>query len=635
MLQELCNLAAREKLIGDTAFEVSPIEWLINLKANGEMIGNFVGTHYDVELPGKLKPGKQPKKRGDVKKFLIPRQVSLTTGATRTGNPCAYFLVDKSDYVLGCGLGTKARQRITDEKLLERHQLFIDNVRAAYESTKQPELKAVLAYLDDIHSNGLPVDLPAKAKAGDYFSFIVRPAVDELVHEIPAVQDYWRKQCCGVTALNSSLHCLITGEAMAKAMKIPLLSFPGVTTGVGLVSFNKPAFESYGWSGNDNAPITNAAAQAATEAFSRLLAYSYQRQDGHVLQQRNIRISKDTLACFWSKEASDDEVADGLPAALQADPSGKAGHLWQAVWRGKLPPKLDASRFYAVTLTGAQGRAIVRDWYETTVGEVQASLAEYFRQLELQPNTRPGKDKELPPQYGLRTLQECLVASRKADDLPSKYAAELFAASINRQIRFPSSLLTIALDRMRAEAGRDDWIDSYRRDARAGLIKAILIRNHDQHQLTPTMDEKNKQPGYLLGRLFACIERMQYLALDQVNANIATRYFAAASTTPRLIFNSLMKDLQGHYFKKAQRKKSGAAWIVQRHVCEIETLYGEVMDPKQGYPARFSPVDQGLFMIGYHTQRGLYLPRKDKATTPGISEESPIDTDESANDSAE
>jgi CRISPR-associated protein Csd1 len=635
MLQELCNLAARERLIGDPAFEVSPIEWLINLKPNGEMIGDFIGTHYEVELPGSVKPGKKPKTREEVKKFVIPRQINLETGATRSGiKPHAYFMVDKSEYVFGCGPGTKAHQGITDNKLVRRHQSFIDNVRACYEVTAQPELKAILAFLAEIHANGLPVDLPAKAKAGDFYAFVVRPAIDELAHEIPAVQEYWRKQCSRGDTSNASLNCLVTGQALEEAMKVPLLSFPGVTTGVGLVSFNKPAFESYGWSSNENAPISAAASQMATEAFSRLLAYSYQRQDGQVLQQRNIRITKDTVACFWAKEASGDDLADGLPAALQADPGGKAGQLWRAVWRGKLPPKLDESKFYAVTLTGAQGRAIVRDWYETTVGEVQVSLAEYFHQLDLRPNTRPGKDKELPPQYGLRTLQECLVASRKAEDLPSKYASELFAASINRRVRFPSSLLAIALDRMRAEAGRDDWIDSYRRDARTGLIKAILIRNH-QLNLTPTMDDKNKQPGYLLGRLFACIERMQYLALDQVNANIATRYFAAASTTPRLVFNSLLKDLQGHYFKKAQRKRAGAAWMVQRHVCEIQELYGEVMDPAQGYPARFSPVDQGLFMVGYHTQRGLYLPPKNKTATPGAPEEAPVDVCENTDTTTE
>lgn len=620
MLQELCSLAAREKLIGDTAFEVRPIAWIIHLKANGDFI-SFTGTHEPESLP-EPKKGAKPKKPKEVaKKFTIPRQFNPDTGGTRTSGDYAYFLVDKSDYVLGCALGTKANQKPTDTKLMNRHQLFISKVRACFEATKEDKLKAVLAFLERVHSEGLPVDLPEKTAPGDLYGFVMRPDIDEFVHDQPAVQTYWREYCGGSGGGGAlDWQCLITGQPMGAPPLFPMVKrVPGGQAQTGIVSFNSSAFESYGWASNANAPVSADAAQAAGIAMNRLLDPAFQTQDGKVLQKRHVRISEDTVACFWSKEASGDDVADTLPAALQADISGKAGELWRAAWRGKPPPKLDESKFYAVTLTGAQGRAIVRDWYETTVGEVQASLAEYFRQLELQPNTRPGKDKELPPQYGLRTLQECLVASRKADDLPSKYAAELFAASINRRLRFPSSLLTIALERMRAEAGRDDWIDSYRRDARTALIKAILIRNH-QLNLTPIMDDKNEKQGYLLGRLFACIERMQYLALDQVNANIATRYFAAASTTPRLVFNNLLKDLQGHYFKKAQRKRPAGAWMVQRHICDIQKLYGEVMDTAQGYPARLSPLDQGLFMVGYHTQRGLYLPRKDKAATPGAPE---------------
>lgn len=620
MLQELCNLAAREKLIGDSAFEVRSIAWIINLKASGDFL-NFSGTHEVEPVPEPKKGAKAKKPKEMAKKFTVPRQFNPDTGGTRTSGDYAYFLVDKSDYVLGCALGTKADQPPTDSKLLNRHQLFIDKVRDCYEATNECQMKAVLTFLERIHAQGLPVDLPEKTAPGDLYGFVVRPDVDEFVHDLPGVQKYWRGYCSITpTEGKSGLVCLITGKPITKTLLFPQIKrVPGAQASSGLVSFEMQAARSYGWDKAGNATVSADAAQAAGIAMNRLLDPAFQTQDGKVLQKRHIRISEDTVACFWAKEQSGDDLADGLPAALQADPGGKAGQLWLAVWRGKLPPKLDESKFYAVTLTGAQGRAIVRDWYETTVGEVQASLAEYFYQLDLQPNTRPGKGRELPPQYGLRTLQECLVASRKADDLPSKDAAELFAASINRRARFPSSLLTIALDRMRAEAGRDDWIDSYRRDARTGLIKAILIRNH-QLNLTPTMDDKNKQPGYLLGRLFACIERMQYLALDQVNANIATRYFAAASTTPRLVFNSLLKDLQGHYFKKAQRKRAGAAWMVQRHVCEIQEFYGEVMDPTQGYPARFSPVDQGLFMVGYHTQRGFYLPRKDNAATPDTSE---------------
>ena len=616
MLRELCHLAAREHLIGDSAFDVRPIAWMIALKANGDFL-HFSGTHQR-EAMAEPKKGAKPKKPKEfAKKFTIPRQFNPETGGTRTSDPYAYFLVDKSDYVLGCALGTKAGQPPTDKKLLNRLQLFTARISDCHAATKEERLKAVITFLKRLETDGLPVDLPEKTAPGDLFAFVVRPDIDEFVHDNSTVLEYWRKACSKGIGGDSSdgWQCLITGESVGKPTLFPMVKrVPGGQAQTGVVSFNSPAFESYGWARNANAPVSPEAAQAAAVAMNRLLDPAYQTQEGKVLSKRNIRISEDTVACFWAKEVGGDDTADSLPAALQADPGGKPGEFWRAAWRGKAPPSMDPTRFYAVTLTGAQGRAIVRDWYETTVGEVQASVAKYFEQLEIAPNTFPGKGKDLPPAYGLRTIQESLTASNKADDLPSKFAAEIFGACINQKRRFPSSLLVMALDRMRAEASRDQWIDSYRRDARAGLIKAILMRNHPEQNsnLTPTMDEKNKQPGYLLGRLFACIERMQYLALGEVNANVANRYFSSASTNPQLVFPSLVRDLTGHYFKKAERKKSGSAWMVQRHVCDIQALYGEVMNPEIGYPARLSPVEQGLFMIGYHTQRGLYLPKREK-----------------------
>jgi len=617
MLQELCHLAAREKLIGDPAFEVRPIAWIIQLKANGDFLG-FTSTQEAEHLPPAKKGAKPKKPKMMAKKFTIPRQFNPETGGTRTSGPFAYFLVDKSDYVLGCSLRTKANQPPTDEKLIDRHQRFIAKVRQCFESTKDKALEAVLTFLTQIHKQGLPIDLPADTAPGDLYGFVVRPDIDEFVHDHPAVQEFWRNYCENSSSeATSGWQCLITGKEMGEPSLFPMVKrVPGGQAQTGVVSFNAPAFESYGWNSNANAPVSSEAAQAAGIAMNRLLDPAFQTQDGRTLQKRHIRITEDTVACYWAKEGTGDEVADLLNAGLQADSSGRAGELWRAAWRGKKPEKLDPTKFYAVTLTGAQGRAIVRDWYETTVGEVQCSVAEYFEQLDLVPNTRPAKGKDLPPQYALRILQECLVASHKANDLPSKYAAALFACSINHKLKFPSSLLIVALERMRAESGDDEWIDSYRRDARTGLIKAILIRNH-HFNLTSSMDEKNNQPAYLLGRLFACIERMQYLALDQVNASVTTRYFSAASSTPRLIFPSLLQDLEGHYFKKALRKKTGAARMIQRHVCEIQELYGNVMDPKEGYPQRLAPVDQGLFMIGYHTQRGSYLPPKDKKNEDG------------------
>jgi CRISPR-associated protein Csd1 len=621
MLQELCHLAEREQLVGDTAFEVRPVAWIIQLKANGDFIG-FTGTHQPEALP-EPKKGAKPKKPKEVaKKFVIPRQFNPVTGGARAAGDFAFFLVDKSDYVLGCAGEAKANVPPTDKKLLNRLRLFTEKVRQCFEATKEGRLQAVLAFLERVRSQGLPVDLPEKTAPGDLYAFVVRPDIDEFVHDHPLVQNCWRRVCAGEgQAGESDWQCLITGEPIGEPKLFPLIKkLPGGQAQTGMVSYNANAFESYGWERNSNAPVSADAAQAAAVAMNRLLDPAFQRQDGKVLLRRNIRISEDTVACYWAKEASGDELADGLPNLLQGDDGGKPRELWKAVWKGKPPAKLDDTKFYAVTLTGAQGRAIVRDWYETTVGEVQASVAKYFEQLAIEPNTYPAKGKELPPVFALRTLQECLVASRKADDLPSKYAAELFAACINQRLRFPSSLLGMALERMRAEAGRDEWLDSYRRDARTGLIKAILLRNYPELQLKPTM-ETNNQPGYLLGQLFACIERMQYLALGDVNAGVAARYFAAASTTPRLVLTNLVRDFEGHYFKKAQRKKEGAAWKTYRDACEIQTRFGKVMKEAEGYPARLSPAEQGLFMVGYHTQRGAYLPRKEKAAAADTPQE--------------
>jgi CRISPR-associated protein Csd1 len=621
MLQELWRLAEREQLIGDPAFEVKSIAWIIELAPDGTMVGGFSGTHQPVPSPPDKKAPKKP--REEVKKFTIPRQFNLETGGTRTSGDYAYFLVDKSDYVLGCSLGAKAGQQ-PEGKPQARQRLFIDKVRDAFESTGEPKLEAVVKFLERVQAEGLPVDMPEKAAPGDLFGFIVWPDLDEFVHDLPAVRDYWRNLCRGESgAPSQDWTCLITGEPMGMPALFPMVKrVPGAQAQSGLVSFNSSAFESYGWKSNANAPVSSRAAQAASVAMNRLLDPAFQRQDGTVLQRRHIRLGPDTVVCFWAAEVSGDELSDGLQAALQADPGGKTGELWRSVWRGKAPAKLNKTKFYAVTLSGAQGRAIVRDWYQSTVGETQESLARYFWELELRPNTFPPKNKPLPPQYALRILQESLTASGKADDFPAKHAADLFAAAINQRVRYPSALLPIALERMRAEAGRKDWIDSYRRDARTALIKAILIRNHEQSHLIEPMNYPDKAPAFLLGCLFACIERMQYLALgDQINANLANRYFAAASSTPLLVFDNILRDCVSHYLKKATRKKKGAAWALNRRIMEIQTVYGE--KKRDGYPSRLNPVEQGLFMIGYHTQKGEFLQKKTDQDAEPVDAEAP------------
>jgi CRISPR-associated protein Csd1 len=613
VLQELCHLAMREKLVGDSCLDVRPIAWIIHLRQNGEFL-SISGTHEAEVLPEPKKGAKPKKPKEFAKKFTIPRQFNPDTGGTRTSGDYAYFMVDKSDYVLGCALGAKAGKPPADPKLINRHRLFIDKVKACHEATQEKQVLALVSFLEKIHQEGLPFDLPEKTAPGDLYGFVVRPDIDEFVHDLPSVQQYWRDCCKRPEKDDSGRVCLITGKSVGETFLFPQIKrVPGAQASSGLVSFEMQASRSYGWDKISNATVSAEAAQAATVAMNRLLDPAYQTQDGKVLQKRHIRISEDTIVCYWAQRKEGDALSNALPHLLQADEGGKPEALWTAVWKGRPPQDIDAGSFYAVTLTGAQGRVIVRDWYETTVEFVGVSVAEYFKQLYLAPNTRPAKDKSLPPHYSLRLLQECLVPSRKAEDLPAKYAAGIFAASINQNILFPASLLALALQRMRAESDREEWIDSYRRDARTALIKAILIRNYKLNFLSNMDDDlKNQQPGYLLGRLFACIERMQYLALDQVNANIANRYFAAASSTPASVFVGLNTALVQHYYKKALRRRPKLAKEANDQIIEINQAHDKVRDPDVGYPARLRTTEQGLFMIGYHVQMGFF--KRDKNT---------------------
>ncbi|CAN5887993.1 type I-C CRISPR-associated protein Cas8c/Csd1 [soil metagenome] len=603
MLRELCELAEREELVGDSAFDMRPVAWIISLNEKGGFLG-FGGTHEPEVLPEKSK--KKPKEFA--KKFLTPRQFNPDTGGTRSSGNYAYFMVDKSDYVLGCAPDGKAKQPPTDKKMVDRLRLFTEKVNACYEFTNLSGIKAVVTFLEGIMQDGLPEDLPKKSTAGDNFAFKVLPERSHLVHELPEVKDYWRSLCQKPVSVSEGWNCLVTGNEITSPSLFPMLKrVPGALAQAGLVSFNSPAFESYGWKSNANAPVSSDAGQAASVALNRLIDPNFVRQDGQVLPRLNQRLGDDTMVCYWAKEAKADPISARLAdiMAAESNDSQVVSKFWDGIYRGKAPHVLDASKFYAVTLTGAQGRVIVRDYLETTVQSVQESVAAYFRDLELPPNTPPARGKTSPPHYGFRTLRECLTVTGRADDLPATHSAGIFTTAITGR-RFPDALLAIALERMRAEASHTDWIDSVRRDARTALIKAILIRNHNQ-TIEPTMSDKNTQHGYLLGRLFACIERMQYLALGgDLNKNLAARYFAAASSCPRPVFKNLNTALVHHYEPKAMRKSGGACVLTKRTIADIQSALGKATND-EGLPARLDLIQQGLFAIGYHTQRGEYL----------------------------
>lgn len=606
ILEALYKLAADEELVPDPDFELKPIPWLVRVGADGRLLG------IEDTRTTPLAQGRKTAKP-QARSYRVPRQPIRTSGDK------AFFLCDKPEYALGVDVAADPGARRAETKLAARFTLFRAYVDGCLRDTGDEGVRAVSILLGDLAGDRQQATLPADMGPGDLVAFVYALDPDLRVHDRPAVREWWRAQRRTAEPPPDSPRCLITGELVAEPALFPLIKrVPGGTaSGVSLVSFNAGAFESYGWRSNENAPVSRDAAEAAATALNRLVhpAFPDPRPEslGQPLPRRHVRLASDTLACYWADRAEAGDFLDFFGAELDPDPA-VVGDLILSPLTGWMPD-VDAARFYALVITGAQGRAIIRSWLDLTVGEVKRHLDRYWSDLDIVRNAPPPKGKELPRHFPQRALLTALAPFGRFEDVPAALAADLFRAAISGE-RYPLAVLQKALERARAEIGRSEWADLYRRDARAALVKAVLVR-YFRKEISPAMDPDNTEPGYLLGRMMAVLERLQQLALGgDVNATVIDRYFGAASATPQSVFPRLLKNARHHARKAADTSQAGSAIWLDRQLDEIAAalkVERRAYGPNAGFPAHLSLEQQGLFVLGYHQQRHwLWMKKEDR-----------------------
>jgi CRISPR-associated protein Csd1 len=607
ILLSLYKLAKDEGLVPDRDFPLVPVARLVTITRDGRIAG-ITDTRVDV-----AEERKKPKLVA--KSFPVPYQ----TGRSGTKAPPAFF-VDNAKYVFGVPTTDKP---FSAEEGAEKSAWFREQVAACVLATNDDGARAVLAMLESIARGEQNIQLPDDCRSNDLFAFIYEPDGERLVHQRPAVADYWRQRRRqqeepATDALSNTFECVVTGDLVAEPALFPKVKYVpgGQTAGTPLVSFNASAFGSYGLEGNENAPVSREAAEYCSVALQRLLhpAFPDPRPDhgGETLRRRNYRLNSETVACYWSDSRGADGFLNAFSDIFEPDPAAVAG-MYQSVWRGLPPPIQEPGNFFALILSGVQGRMAVRDWFTTTVTTASANLARHFTDLRIVRNSRL-RDGELPDIVPLHLLLESLSPFGRADGVPPNLAAEIFAAAV-RGTPYPFSILQRALERMRAEMSKSAGSDLERRDARASLIKAVLNRRRHQYatpnypELTVALDPSNTNPGYLCGRLMAIIERLQDLALPDVNAGVVDRFFAAASVTPRGVFTRLLRNARHHARKALEEpKRRGTARWLDSQVDEIASHF-DVRN--NGFPAFLDIEQQGLFVLGYHQQRHEFSRKRD------------------------
>ena len=108
-----------------------------------------------------------------------------------------------------------------------------------------------------------------------------------------------------------------------------------------------------------------------------------------------------------------------------------------------------------------------------------------------------------------------------------------------------------------------------------------------------SLDPKNPNIGYRLGRLFAILERAQEAANPGLNATIRDRFYGAASAAPVTVFPYLINKLTPHHLNKIPPGQK--IWL--------EITIGQILEAVTQFPPHLNLDDQGRFAIGYYHQR--------------------------------
>ena len=572
--------------------EQKEIPFILEINAAGELL-QLRDTR---ELQGKKK---------------VARTYRVPMGVKRASNITANLLWDTLEYVLG--VDTKGKP----ERVAEQHAAFRARMAALPEAVRQDAgIQAVLRFLDRMDLAQLERQ-PAWSDALEsnaVMSFRLQGDMD-LVCQRPAVVH---------AALNATTDddapqamCLVTGEqAPVERLHASIKGVWGAqTSGANIVSFNARAFESYGKTERqgENAPVSRAAAFAYTTALNHLL-----RKDSPQRMQVG-----DASTVFWAERQAPYETIFGDIFQDNPDAStDKVEALLNAVHSGHWGPMDKDLRYHVLGLAPNAARISIRFYHCVTLQALGQRIAQHFDDLAL---VRGPNDARYPSLK--RLLQTvCLATSSQPfgdiDRLPPNLGgAVIDAIFAGENAPFPAMWLNAAIARCRAEQAKKTQQGTQALNvpyARAAVIKACLnrqIRNANQllpahlaeKEFSPMLDRTNTHPGYLLGRLFAVLERLQEEAAGgggKLNSTIRDKYYGAMSSSPSTVFPTLDK------LKVAHLKK--LPWVKREW---FEKLVGEILAALHDIPRQLPLPDQGRFALGYYHQRQDFFTKKTDDTT--------------------
>ena len=505
-------------------------------------------------------------------KLLVVPDVQRTSGVR------PFFLCENAEYLLAADAKRGAQKQC---ECIEFHREVLSDV-------DDDGAKALLLLIDRFESGEKPAVLSELVETPKDL-VVFRLLGDEMyVHEREKVRLAWNRYKESRESELSRGLCMVYGEEGPLAPLFPQVTgLPGAqSSGASLISCNADAFSSYGQKLSSAGSISVGASDKAGAALAYVL-----KDRGHHVQMGNDHIA------FWTDAFNPKIDADLAflidPDVLMRNEDNSVRESVQTALlemrAGKRPddtPK--GTTYHLLGIAPYQARLAVR-FYETgSMGKLLGNVTQYLKDTEM--------DGAKP--CSMRALLEQTAPQGDSKRLPTTLVTSCMRAYV-RGTSFPTGLMQKVITRMRMDHGSNKPWDMGRR---AALLKACLIRSARargteqgdamERRLTVGLNIENDNQGYLLGRLFALLEKAQQDAVRGANATIRDRYMGAAAATPARVFPQLLKLAQHHI------SKGEYGGLMDRRIQEVVSQMGD-----SGFPKTLSFDDQGMFYIGYYQQK--------------------------------
>ncbi len=615
ILQSLYNyyqILLHEGGIAAPGYTNELVSHAINLSTQGELL-DIIPLYVPVQM------GKKTVER--------PRRMNIPARVKRSGNIAANFLSDNAAYVLGLS-DKDAKDPDYAQKRFEDFRKLNIEILSQVDS---PIARAVIAFLlnyDPIEAMNNPIISRHLDELLQGRNLIFQVEGENVLDD-PKIRKTWEQYVLGQEAIE--MQCLVTGGIEPIERLHPdIKGVPGAQTkGASLVSFNLDAFKSYGREQGVNAPISRRAASGYTTALNYLLSD----------QNPNRKIFLgDTTIVYWA-DSEDKRYAsafysflnpdfleeetndlDQLPKRIhdknaEQEMSEEAKKIEQVkpVDLSYLRNGLDEStRFYVLGLAPNAARLAIRYFMTESFGVFAERIMQHYDDMKIEKEF-PNQPTYLSP---YRILAECVSPKVNRRDEEVKASWSLLGGALMRSILtgspYPEGLYTAMINRIRHDS--DEMSDQgHKRNVkinyiRAAYIKAHLLRkfryqgsNPYQEVLQMSLNDSFSHPAYVLGRLFAVLEKAQLEAQGgKLNATIKDRYFTTACASPASVFPILLR-LSQHHIEKAEY-----GYVLDRQIQELVDMLAA-----KPFPAHLSLDEQGLFILGYYHQKVAFYNKKE------------------------